>query len=63
MRERLGAWGNAGVTTLNLTPIAPTHEARVALIEQIRAMAEEGDPAPWPGARPMAEMHAAVGAT
>ena len=30
----------AGVTTLNVTPLAPTHEARVALIERVRALAD-----------------------
>jgi len=37
--ERLAAYREAGVTTLNVTPLAPTHEARVRLIEQIRALA------------------------
>ena len=37
--ERVAAYREAGVTTLGVTPIAPTHEARVALIEQIRALA------------------------
>jgi F420-dependent oxidoreductase-like protein len=40
VRERLAAYREAGVTTLNLTPLAPTHEARVRLIEQVRAMAD-----------------------
>jgi hypothetical protein len=26
------------VTTLNVTPLAPTHEGRVRLIEQVRAL-------------------------
>src|SRR5208282_90111 len=30
VRERLAAYREAGVTTLNVTPMAPTHEARVA---------------------------------
>ena len=37
--ERLAAFRDSGVTTLNVTPLAPTHEARVADIEQLRAMA------------------------
>ncbi len=39
VRERLAAYREAGVTTLNVTPLAPTHEARVRLIEQIRDLA------------------------
>jgi F420-dependent oxidoreductase-like protein len=38
--ERLAAYREAGVSTLNVTPLAPTHEGRVRLIEQIRAMAD-----------------------
>ena len=41
VRERLAAYREAGVTTLNVTPLAPTHEARVRLIEQVRDLAEE----------------------
>jgi F420-dependent oxidoreductase-like protein len=37
--ERLAALKESGVTTLNVTPLAPTHEARVADIAQVRAMA------------------------
>jgi F420-dependent oxidoreductase-like protein len=37
--ERLAALKEAGVTTLNVTALAPTHEARVADIATIRAMA------------------------
>jgi F420-dependent oxidoreductase-like protein len=37
--ERLAAFKESGVTTLNVTPLAPTHRARVADIEQIRALA------------------------
>ena len=37
--ERLAAFREAGVTTLNVTPLAPTHEARVADIAQIRELA------------------------
>jgi F420-dependent oxidoreductase-like protein len=36
--ERLAAYREAGVTTLNVTPLAPTHQARVRLIERIRAL-------------------------
>jgi F420-dependent oxidoreductase-like protein len=37
--ERLAAFREAGVTTLNVTPLAATHEARVADIERVRALA------------------------
>ncbi len=37
--ERLAAYKEAGVTTLNVQPLARTHEQRVALIEQIKEMA------------------------
>jgi len=37
--ERLAAFRSSGVTTLNVTPLASTHEARVRLIEQVRALA------------------------
>jgi F420-dependent oxidoreductase-like protein len=40
VRERLAAYREAGVTTLNVTPLALTHEARVRLIEQVRALAD-----------------------
>ena len=36
--ERLAAFGEAGVTTLNVTPLAATHAARVADIERVRAL-------------------------
>ena len=36
--ERLAAFGESGVTTLNVTPLAPTHEARVEDIETIRTL-------------------------
>jgi F420-dependent oxidoreductase-like protein len=39
--ERLAAYREAGVTTLTVTPLAPTHEARVRLIEQFRDLAGE----------------------
>jgi len=38
--ERLAAFGESGVTTLNVTPLAPTHQARVRLIERVRALAD-----------------------
>jgi F420-dependent oxidoreductase-like protein len=37
--ERLAAIREAGVTTLNVTPLAATHAARVADIERVRALA------------------------
>jgi len=37
--ERIAAYREAGVTTLNVTPLAPTLEGRVRLIEQVRALA------------------------
>ena len=37
--ERLAAFKEAGVTTLNVTPVAGTHAERVSLIEQIRDLA------------------------
>ncbi len=39
VRDRLAVYREAGVTTLSVTPLAPTHEARVRLIEQISALA------------------------
>jgi alkanesulfonate monooxygenase SsuD/methylene tetrahydromethanopterin reductase-like flavin-dependent oxidoreductase (luciferase family) len=36
--ERIAAFRESGVTTLNVTPLAPTHEARVRLIERVRAL-------------------------
>jgi F420-dependent oxidoreductase-like protein len=41
LRERLAAYRESGVTTMLVTPLARTHEARVALIEQVRALADE----------------------
>jgi F420-dependent oxidoreductase-like protein len=35
VRERLAVLRDAGVTTLNVTPLAPDHRGRVALIERI----------------------------
>ncbi len=40
VRERLAAFRESGVTTLNVTPLAPTHEGRVRLVEQVRALAD-----------------------
>jgi F420-dependent oxidoreductase-like protein len=40
VRDRLDAYREAGVTTVNVTPLAPTHEARVLLIQQIRSLAD-----------------------
>jgi alkanesulfonate monooxygenase SsuD/methylene tetrahydromethanopterin reductase-like flavin-dependent oxidoreductase (luciferase family) len=37
--DRLAAYRESGVTTLNVQPIAHTHAERVALIEQIKEMA------------------------
>ena len=37
--ERLAAYRESGVTTLNVQPMAATHPERVALIEQIKEMA------------------------
>jgi F420-dependent oxidoreductase-like protein len=37
--ERVAALRESGVTTLNVTPLADTHTARVALIEKIRDLA------------------------
>jgi F420-dependent oxidoreductase-like protein len=39
LRERLAALKQAGVTTLNVTPVAPSHAGRVRLIERIRDLA------------------------
>ncbi len=40
VRERIAAYRDVGVTTLNVTPLAPTHETRVRLIEQARSLAD-----------------------
>jgi alkanesulfonate monooxygenase SsuD/methylene tetrahydromethanopterin reductase-like flavin-dependent oxidoreductase (luciferase family) len=37
--ERIAALKESGVSTLNVQPIAPTHEDRVRLVEQIKDMA------------------------
>ena len=39
VKERMAAFREAGVTTLNLTSLSPTHARRVADIETIRALA------------------------
>jgi F420-dependent oxidoreductase-like protein len=39
VRDRVAAYRESGVTTLNVTPLAPTHAARVGLIGQIRTLA------------------------
>jgi hypothetical protein len=38
--ERLAAFGEPGVTTLSVTPLAPAHQARARLIEQVRVLAD-----------------------
>jgi F420-dependent oxidoreductase-like protein len=37
--ERLAAYRESGVTTLNVMPLAPTHQGRVQLIERVRDLA------------------------
>jgi F420-dependent oxidoreductase-like protein len=39
--ERLAALAESGVTTLNVTPIAPDHKSRVELIEQVKNLAAD----------------------
>src|SRR5690606_7092778 len=39
VRDRLAALRESGVTTLNVTPIAPTREERIKLIEKVRELA------------------------
>jgi Luciferase-like monooxygenase len=39
IRERLAALRESGVTTLDVTPLAPDHRGRVALIERVRDLA------------------------
>jgi F420-dependent oxidoreductase-like protein len=39
--ERLAALAESGVTTLNVTPIAPDHKSRVELIEQVKLLAAD----------------------
>jgi F420-dependent oxidoreductase-like protein len=38
VKDRIQAFRDSGVTTLTLRLLAPTHEARTALIEQVRAL-------------------------
>jgi len=38
--ERIAAYRAAGVSTLLITPMAPDHQGRVRLIEQVRALAD-----------------------
>jgi F420-dependent oxidoreductase-like protein len=39
--ERIAALAESGVTTLNVTPIAPDHKSRVELIERIKELAAD----------------------
>ncbi|GAA0942296.1 LLM class F420-dependent oxidoreductase [Nonomuraea longicatena] len=39
VRDRLRALADSGVTTLNVTPIAATHEERLRLVERVRELA------------------------
>lgn len=41
VKERLAAMKESGITTLNVTPIAGDHKARLALIEKIKELAAE----------------------
>ncbi|GAA2579400.1 LLM class F420-dependent oxidoreductase [Actinomadura fulvescens] len=41
VRERLAAMKESGITTLNVTPIAGDHKARLALIEKVKEMAAD----------------------
>jgi F420-dependent oxidoreductase-like protein len=41
VRERIAAFAEAGVTTLNVNPVAPDHLSRVALIERVRGLAAD----------------------
>ncbi|GAA2100865.1 LLM class F420-dependent oxidoreductase [Actinomadura alba] len=41
VKERLAAMKESGVTTLNVTPIARDHKARLALIERVKELAAE----------------------
>jgi len=38
VKDRLAAYADAGVTTLNVTPMASTHLERVRLVEQLRTL-------------------------
>jgi hypothetical protein len=42
VRERIAAYREAGATTLNVTPLAPTLQARVAVIEKVRGLLPGG---------------------
>ena len=42
VRERIAAFAEAGVTTLNVNPVAADHRSRVALIERVRELAADG---------------------
>ena len=39
VKERVAAFAEAGVTTLNARPLAPTHERRVADIAELKRLA------------------------
>ncbi|MCW2937276.1 MAG: Luciferase-like monooxygenase [Actinomycetia bacterium] len=41
VRERLAAMKESGITTLNVTPIAGDHKAKLALIEKVKDLAAE----------------------
>ncbi|SEF50916.1 probable F420-dependent oxidoreductase, Rv3520c family [Thermomonospora echinospora] len=41
VKERLAAMKESGITTLNVTPIAGDHKARLALIEKVKELAAE----------------------
>ena len=39
VKERIEAFREAGVTTLGITPFAPDHAGRVALVEKVKELA------------------------
>jgi alkanesulfonate monooxygenase SsuD/methylene tetrahydromethanopterin reductase-like flavin-dependent oxidoreductase (luciferase family) len=39
--ERLAAFADAGVTTINMTPLAPTPAERVALVSTVKELAAD----------------------
>ncbi|HEX2314323.1 MAG TPA: LLM class F420-dependent oxidoreductase [Thermomonospora sp.] len=41
VRERLAAMKESGITTLNVTPIAGDHKARLALVEKVKELAAD----------------------
>ncbi|MDX6743091.1 LLM class F420-dependent oxidoreductase [Actinocorallia sp. A-T 12471] len=41
VKERIAAFKEAGVTTLNITPVAADHKGKLALIERIKTLTEE----------------------